>query len=314
LGAMQLRASDEIEHAENRLWILGTFITLAPLLGLMGTVVGIMHSFSFVGEAELAATHRRYGEAADLCERTRGTDGVFREVYPELAEGFDGYARVLDEVRETTALRTPQDIVRLYDRWRRTRSPLLAERLQAEGTRVLVTEVPDGHDEHLAGAGRWDLAGDAGHDGDAGAPAFERRPRRRDDLATIVYSSGTGGRTKGCMLTHGNYLAQAEVLVGLYPFAETGRYFSILPTNHAIDFMVGFVGPLTGGATVVHQRTLRPEFVRWTMKQHRITHMAVVPFRDGSYLELISTLGDPEDGAPWWEACSSSASMVDRPR
>ncbi len=54
-------------------------------------------------------------------------------VYSELAEEFEGFVHTLDDVRESTAMRTPQDIVKLYDRWRRTRSPRLAERLRAEG-------------------------------------------------------------------------------------------------------------------------------------------------------------------------------------
>jgi len=132
---------------------------------------------------------------------------------------------------------------------------------------VLVTEAPPNAD--LAGGVRWEDF-HAAH-----SPEF--RPRARKDTACIVYSSGTGGRPKGCVLTHGNYLEQCKSLTALYPFWPGVRYLSILPTNHAIDFMVGFIGPFTCGATVVHLRTLRPEFVREAFTRYKITYMSLVP-------------------------------------
>jgi len=132
---------------------------------------------------------------------------------------------------------------------------------------VLVTEAPLKAD--LSGAFRWE---EFRRKGD---PAFV--PRDRDDTACIVYSSGTGGRPKGCVLTHENYLEQCKSLTAWYPFWPGVRYLSILPTNHAIDFMVGFIGPFVCGACVVHLRTLRPEFVRDAFVKYRITYVTLVP-------------------------------------
>ncbi|MCX8497554.1 MAG: MotA/TolQ/ExbB proton channel family protein [Akkermansiaceae bacterium] len=56
LAAMQLHATHLIEQSESRMWVISTLITLAPLLGLFGTVMGIMGSFSFVGDEQLAAS------------------------------------------------------------------------------------------------------------------------------------------------------------------------------------------------------------------------------------------------------------------
>jgi long-chain acyl-CoA synthetase len=132
---------------------------------------------------------------------------------------------------------------------------------------VLVTEAPATAD--LAGAQRWEECRDARE------PAFIAR--KRHDPACIVYSSGTTGRPKGCVLTHENYLEQCMALTSLYPFWPGVRYLSILPTNHAIDFMVGFIGPFVCGATVVHLRTLRPEYIRDAFVRYQITYLTVVP-------------------------------------
>jgi long-chain acyl-CoA synthetase len=134
--------------------------------------------------------------------------------------------------------------------------------------KIYVTEAPA--NVELAGAQRWE--GALSH---VVAPSFV--PRTRKGVATIVYSSGTGGRPKGCMMTHENYLEQCVALTSLYPFSPGFRYLSILPTNHAIDFMVGFFGPFICGATVVHLRTLRPEFVREAFPKYKITYVSLVP-------------------------------------
>src|ERR1039458_9293230 len=113
--------------------------------------------------------------------------------------------------------------------------PIWRAMMQSEGFdkhRVfieLVTEAPD--DADLGGAIRWE---EFRSEID---PVFA--PRRRDDWACIVYSSGTGGRPKGCVLTHENYLEQCQALTKLYSFWPGVRYLSILPTNHAIDFKIG---------------------------------------------------------------------------
>jgi long-chain acyl-CoA synthetase len=99
----------------------------------------------------------------------------------------------------------------------------------------------------------------------------------RSDVCAIVYSSGTGGTPKGCQLTHGNYLAQYQALMETFDWRRGDRYLSILPTNHAIDFMCGFIASFCTGTTVIWQRTLRPDTLLSTMRKYRVTQMSVVP-------------------------------------
>jgi long-chain acyl-CoA synthetase len=106
------------------------------------------------------------------------------------------------------------------------------------------------------------------------------------------------------VLTHGNYLEQCKSLTAWYPFWPGVRYLSILPTNHAIDFMVGFIGPFVCGACVVHLRTLRPEFVRDAFIRYRITYVTLVP---AILKNLERGLREKFDALPRWKR-----SLLDR--
>jgi long-chain acyl-CoA synthetase len=161
----------------------------------------------------------------------------------------------------------PSVLITEYPIWRQLSAAADRRALCTNLRLVLVTESPANAD--LDGAQRLEEFRAAGD------PALI--PRQRQDIASIVYSSGTGGQPKGCMMTHDNYLEQCVALTSLYPFWPGVRYLSILPTNHAIDFMVGFFGPFTCGAAVVHLRTLRPEFVRESFTKYKITYVSLVP-------------------------------------
>ncbi|QQR89085.1 MAG: hypothetical protein IPJ88_12790 [Myxococcales bacterium] len=77
---------------------------------------------------------RAYSAARQIAHRVKTPrEAEFAETYGELAKRFGAFVRVLDDIRESTALRSPQDIVKLYERWRLTRSPIAAERLREHG-------------------------------------------------------------------------------------------------------------------------------------------------------------------------------------
>lgn len=96
----------------------------------------------FVDQLGGNAYRLAFGESHRVPEKERGTPIV----YAELSAKFSRVAHALDELRDATTLRTPQDIVRLYDSWRRTRSPRLAAKLAKQG--VFPSQDVDGDHIH----------------------------------------------------------------------------------------------------------------------------------------------------------------------
>lgn len=71
-----------------------------------------------------------------------------------------------------------------------------------------------------------------------------------DDLAMIVYTSGTTGLSKGVMLTHRNILSNATACKSIIVLRRTDRLLSILPLAHAYEFTIGTVIALLSGSHI----------------------------------------------------------------
>jgi malonyl-CoA/methylmalonyl-CoA synthetase len=90
---------------------------------------------------------------------------------------------------------------------------------------------------------------------------FEDPPCLPDDLAAILYTSGTTGRSKGVMLTRENLASNAEALVGLWRFAGADVLLHALPVFHTHGLFVATNCVLYSGASMIFQRTFSPAAV-----------------------------------------------------
>lgn len=77
-----------------------------------------------------------------------------------------------------------------------------------------------------------------------------------DELATIVYTSGTTGNPKGVMLSHRNILSNAHACLRTVPVFREDVFLSFLPLSHTLERTVGHYVPMMAGATVAYARSI----------------------------------------------------------
>ncbi|WP_299984852.1 malonyl-CoA synthase [uncultured Ruegeria sp.] len=88
------------------------------------------------------------------------------------------------------------------------------------------------------------------HEADAQPCVFETVDRVPDDLAALLYTSGTTGRSKGAMLSHQNLLSNAQTLVELWGITSTDHLIHALPVFHTHGLFVAMNTSLLAGAKV----------------------------------------------------------------
>jgi long-chain acyl-CoA synthetase len=106
---------------------------------------------------------------------------------------------------------------------------------------------------------------------------LDAAPIGPDTLAEIVFTSGTTGEPKGAMLAHGNLLACATAMTEVMRVAPDDRMLSVLPLSHLYEQVLGLIGPLLVGASVVYPVSRQPAVLLRTFRDFRVSILLIVP-------------------------------------
>jgi long-chain acyl-CoA synthetase len=98
-----------------------------------------------------------------------------------------------------------------------------------------------------------------------------------DDIASLLYTSGTTAAPKGVMLTHANFTSLIAGLAPLFPLEPGDRVLSVLPLHHTFEFTCGLLLPLSRGSRVVYIGDVTPERLGRGLELGRVTAMVGVP-------------------------------------
>ena len=101
---------------------------------------------------------------------------------------------------------------------------------------------------------------------------------RPDDLAVIIYTSGTTSKPKGVMLTHAALCAQVDISASIFPVDGGDTFLSVLPLSHTYECSIGMIYPFSMGARVVYlDRPPTASALMPALRAIRPTVMLIVP-------------------------------------
>ena len=121
------------------------------------------------------------------------------------------------------------------------------------------------------------LAGDLDSIFAAGPAGFQPIVPAEDDLAALLYTSGTTADPKGVMLTHANLVGEASSVLATMKIGPADALLGILPMFHVLAQMANLFLPLFNGARVVYLETLNTTELLRALQERDITAFCVVP-------------------------------------
>ncbi len=145
-------------------------------------------------------------------------------------------------------------------------APRLAETLRTASCPVVKLAAPFVPGPHV---GLLPGAQSAGEVGDSGG-------LDSNDLASIIFTSGTTLAPKAVPLTHENFLSNVRAVLQYMPSSRE-RMLSMLPIHHVFEFVMGLQVPIAGLSTISYITEIKPGEIFWMMKATRPTMLVVVP-------------------------------------
>ena len=139
---------------------------------------------------------------------------------------------------------------------------------------------------------QWLAAGAAPADG--APPPVPPAPPGADDLAAIVYTSGTTGKPKGVMLTHRNVVSDVQAVLERIAPTVDDVFLSFLPLSHTFERTGGYYLPIAAGSCVAYARSVA--LLAEDLKTVRPTVLVSVPrIYERIHAKLLEKLG----ASPW---------------
>lgn len=132
------------------------------------------------------------------------------------------------------------------------------------------------------------------------------------DLAELVFTSGTTGQPKGVMLTHRNIVSNAKAAVQVVPIHASDRALSILPLSHMFEMTIE-LAILHIGASIVYARSLSPDTLLKLLATQHATVMVLVPQALQLFLNGIEREVRRQHKEKQWELLHSLAARVPFP-
>jgi malonyl-CoA/methylmalonyl-CoA synthetase len=141
-------------------------------------------------------------------------------------------------------------------------------------------------------------------------PAFTPARVDGDDLAMLLYTSGTTGRSKGAMISHDNVLATVTGLLAAWAWEADDALLLTLPLFHTHGLVVGLCSALAAGATVLLRRRFEAPAVAAELQGGEPTLFFGVPTMYVRLVEEMRHGGDPASLRRMRLFCSGSAPLA----